>query len=63
MAGPLPGASEKGGETKNPSVRGAACRWLLGVSPIVPVTGLALAPWRLHQVAGRFIGPEPSTPL
>jgi hypothetical protein len=36
---------------------------LLGASRIVPVAGLALAPWRLYQVAGRFVGPEPSAPL
>ncbi len=51
-------------ETKNPSgCRGVSRPWLLRHKPYRPVSGLALAPWRLHQVAGRFIGPEPSTPL
>ena len=35
-------------------------RWLLGLSRIVPVAGLALAPWGRHQVAGRVVGPDPS---
>lgn len=63
MVGPLPGASEKGVKQKTPRFEELHAVGLLGVSPIVPVTGLALAPWRPHQVAGRFIGPEPSTPL
>ncbi len=32
-------------------------------SLIVPVAGLALAPWWRHQVAGRVLGPDPSAPL
>jgi hypothetical protein len=34
-----------------------------GDQPYRPVAGLAVAPWRLHQVAGRVVGPEPSAPL
>ncbi len=36
---------------------------LLDVSPIVPVSGLALAPWRLNQVAGRSVGQFPHATL
>src|SRR5262245_46694775 len=32
-------------------------------SPIVPVSGLAVPPYRQRQVGGRVIGPVPSTPL
>jgi hypothetical protein len=32
-------------------------------SPIVPVSGLAVPPYRQRQVGGRVIGPDPSTPL
>lgn len=33
------------------------------VEPYRPCSGLAVAPWRLDQVAGRFSGPVPSAPL
>jgi hypothetical protein len=36
---------------------------LLAASPIVPVSGLAVPPYRQRQVGGRVIGPVPSTPL
>jgi len=53
----------KWGETKKPLRRARGLHpWLLSLSPIVPVSGL-VAPWRLNQVAGRFIGPDPSAPL
>jgi hypothetical protein len=32
-------------------------------SPIVPVSGLAVPPYRQRQVGGRIVGPGPSTPL
>lgn len=62
-AGRMPEVFDKGVKQKTPRDQEASSRWLLGVSPIVPDIGLALAPWRLHQVAGRFIGPVPSAPL
>ena len=41
-----------GGKQKTPQDGGAVCLYLLRLSRIVPTIGLALAPWRLHQVAG-----------
>jgi hypothetical protein len=48
---------------KKPLKTGASRRYLLRLSRIVPVTGLALAPWRLHQVAGWSLGHYPHTTL
>ena len=42
---------------------GARRRSLPDGGPIVPVSGLALAPWRLHQVAGRSSGQNPRASL
>jgi hypothetical protein len=53
-----------GGETKKPLRDGEVSRrWLLGLSLIVPVAGLALPPWGHPQVGGCVTGPEPSAPL
>jgi len=46
-------ADSQGWKTKTPQKGGAESLYLLRLSHIVPVTGLALAPWRLDQVAGR----------
>src|SRR6185436_9256082 len=57
-------AQSVGEETKNPSrIEGPHALGCSGLSRIVPASGLALAPWRLDQVAVRVVGPEPSTPL
>ena len=51
------------GKWKTPHGGGDTRRWLLGMSLIVPVSGLALAPWRHCQVAGRSAGQNPRASL
>jgi len=54
------GSDEK---QKTPQDGGVESLYLLRLSRIVPVTGLALAPRRLDQVAGRSQGQYPHTTL
>ena len=56
-------ARESRPETKIPATRGGSRLRLLDVSPIVPVSGLALAPCWRSQVAGRSTGQNPRASL